>query len=288
MKARNAKLIPHVRSRAVRSCATLGLLGAALLPAAPAHAQPAAAPVPPFHDPAGGHPGPQRPLLSVEKRVPADAGLPDPVPVGTEVPYEYEVTNGGDSAIRELLVIDDVAEGVSCPRGRLWPGESMTCHGSYVVTEEDVARGSVTNTAVASGTIGETVVTSPPDRVTVDLGSVVGLALTKSVEDPGPYEFGERARYTYTVRNLTDQPADGVAVVDDLVPDVVCATEELAPAGEPGDTTRCAGRYEVSRKRGDCGEITNTAAALTRDGRLRSEPDSATISVVRPCGHHHH
>ncbi|WP_062208304.1 DUF11 domain-containing protein [Streptomyces sp. NBRC 109706] len=178
-------------------------------------------------------------------------------------------------------MLDDRAENVSCPSRRLSPGESMTCTGEYVITREDVGRGSVTNTAVASGVVSGTVVTSAPDRVTLDLGSEVGLGLTKTVDDAGPYRNGDRVDYEYTVRNLTDGPVSGLAVTDDLVAEVICESGTLAA----GESTSCVGRYRVGERKGDCGEITNTATASTDDGALRSEPATATITVREPCGH---
>ncbi|UED84882.1 DUF7507 domain-containing protein [Streptomyces profundus] len=227
------------------------------------------------------HPVAELPRLSVVKQIAEEPPLPEVLPAGTVVPYTYLVTNGGDTPISGLAVLDDRAVNVVCPRERLWPGESMTCTGEYVITQDDVGRGTVTNTAVASGVVDHTVITSPPDRVTLDLGSEVGLGLSKSVDDSRPYEHGEPVVYRYTVTNLSDEPVSGVVVTDDLVADVTCPSGTLAP----GESTHCTGRYLVGEHKGDCGRITNTAVASTEDGALRSAPDTATITVKKPCGH---
>ncbi len=47
--------------------------------------------------------------------------------VGDPVAWEYVVTNTGDEAVAEIVVIDDQGVTVTCPNDRLGAGESMTC-----------------------------------------------------------------------------------------------------------------------------------------------------------------
>lgn len=77
---------------------------------------------------------------------------------GDIIDYDYVVTNSGAATITSaIFVTDDRVSSVSCPAlpgGDLTPGESITCLGSYTISNADFIAGSVTNTAVASdGTV---------------------------------------------------------------------------------------------------------------------------------------
>src|SRR5207249_7674367 len=83
--------------------------------------------------------------------------------VGQVVTYNYLVTNtGGSSLAGPVTITDDKIGSLSCPNVNtvgnlnafLDPGESITCHGSYTITQADLDSGSVLNhaTAHAGGT----------------------------------------------------------------------------------------------------------------------------------------
>lgn len=73
---------------------------------------------------------------------------------GDTVPYMFVVSNVGDNELSD--VTDDkisAHEGsVTCPQTTLAVGASMTCTGSLTLTDDDIASGSFTNTATATGT----------------------------------------------------------------------------------------------------------------------------------------
>ncbi|MFJ1796334.1 DUF7507 domain-containing protein [Kitasatospora griseola] len=70
--------------------------------------------------------------------------------VGDTVTYTYTVTNTGTTVLTDVAVNDDRVAQATCDARTLNPGESTTCHGTYVVTEEDAKVGHVTNTATAT------------------------------------------------------------------------------------------------------------------------------------------
>lgn len=90
------------------------------------------------------------PALSLVKSVPDD--LPLPLEAGDEVPYTYTVTNTGNTELDDVTVTDDRLGPVTCPQTSLSPGQSVECTGTGTVTEEDAARGELTNTATATAT----------------------------------------------------------------------------------------------------------------------------------------
>ncbi|MFE6965096.1 hypothetical protein ACFVAJ_08290 [Agromyces sp. NPDC057679] len=111
---------------------------------------------------------------------------------------------------------------------------------------------------------------------------LVQLQLTKTVDDSRSYTPGEVADYTYDVANLSTIPVADLVIDDDRISGIVCDAQELAPAGEPGDTTVCRGSYTVTEADADAGSVTNvaTATAQAPGGPVISPPATATITVI--------
>jgi uncharacterized repeat protein (TIGR01451 family) len=228
----------------------------------------------------------EEPALTLVKRIAENTQLPDPVPVGTTVPYEYAVTNSGNMNITELVVNDDMVDRITCPRTTLNVGETIICRGEHTVTREDAARGSITNTATATGLAHANRVTSPESQVTIrvaddDNGS---LELVKTVDNTRPYRPGDTVTYRYVVTNNSTGTVSGVRIEDSHVARITCRSTTLAP----GASTTCTGTYTVpgrkagkpACKRHGCRtSITNTAVARAAD--LTSDPATATIQVLR-------
>jgi uncharacterized repeat protein (TIGR01451 family) len=71
---------------------------------------------------------------------------------GEAVAFRYTVTNTGNVPLHDITVSDDKITGpVGCPGTVLDPGDSMTCHATYVTTATDVTVGYVTNVATVTG-----------------------------------------------------------------------------------------------------------------------------------------
>ena len=103
--------------------------------------------------------------LTLEKTT-TDSGFSE---VGDELDYSYKATNSGTVTLTGALEIDDdrmASADITCPDvpdAGLAPNGSLTCTGSYTVTQADIDEGEVENTATAS--LGGA--TSPQDTVTV-------------------------------------------------------------------------------------------------------------------------
>ncbi|KIQ66265.1 hypothetical protein TR51_00920 [Kitasatospora griseola] len=214
--------------------------------------------------------------LAIEKK----PDNPGPFHVNEVVDYTYTVTNTGTATVHDLIVNDDHVASVTCDRTVLDPGQVATCHGSYVVTPEDVKAGHVTNTAHASGLdpLGETV-ESPPAVVTVPVVGEVLLVIEKTPDSAGPFRLGETVSYTYTVTNTGTAPAEDLAVIDDRVAPVTCNATVLLP----GESTLCHGNYVITDADVTAGHVTNIAHAEATDQqgqRVTSPPAEVTVPVV--------
>ncbi|MFB8219653.1 DUF7507 domain-containing protein [Streptomyces anulatus] len=224
------------------------------------------------------HPAAELPQLNLVKQVSQDPAPPAVYTPSMEVPFEYVVTNSGNTPLSDVNVTDDRVTGITCPKTTLASGESMTCTGTYTVTAADGRAGSVTNTATASGDSNGTPVTSPPDEVTLPVTPGPSLGIEKSADTTQAYQVGDEVPYTYTVTNTGDTELTGITVNDNRVTEITCEDTTLAP----GANTTCTGTYTVTAQDAQDGSVTNTAAAqgTTNGTTVTSPPDEETIAVT--------
>ncbi|MEV5198796.1 hypothetical protein [Streptomyces sp. NPDC053720] len=234
------------------------------------------------------HPAAALPRLNLVKQVSQEPPLPTPVTPGTKVPYEYVVTNSGNVPLTNVNVTDDRVSGIMCPKNTLAVGETMTCTGSYTVTQADGEAGSVTNTATAHGSDNGTRIDSPPDDVTLEVQAGPGVRLEKSADDTRVYEVGDEVTYTYTVTNTGPQALTDLTVTDDRAAVVTCDSTSLAPAGQPGSSTTCHGTYVITEADAEQESVTNVATAQGQSGGVpvKSEPDEVTVLVASELSLH--
>ncbi|MFG2919741.1 hypothetical protein ACGF0D_43605 [Kitasatospora sp. NPDC048298] len=203
-----------------------------------------------------------------------------PVRVGDTVHYTYTVTNTGSTVLHNVAVTDDHVTPVTCDATTLNPGQSTTCHSTYVVTDADLALGHITNTAEAFATNprGDTVV-SPQREVTLPVAGVAQLGLAKKADSAGPFHLGDTVTYTYTVTNTGTAAVDNLTVTDDHVTGITCDTTSL----NPGQTATCHGSYVITAADVTAGHVTNVAHAHGTDPEgqpVQSPPGEATVPVV--------
>ncbi len=197
---------------------------------------------------------------------------------GDVIGYSYLVTNTGTTTESGIAVSDNLIPDVSCPPGPLAPGASETCTGSYTVTQGDVDAGSVTNTATASAVNPQSVTeTSATSSLTVHASHATsGLSLTKSTSSSGYGAAGNVIDYSYVVTNTGTTTESGIAVSDNLIPDVSCPSGTLAP----GASETCTGSYTVTQSDVDAGSVTNTASASgTNPSHATETSNSSTVTV---------
>src|SRR5690606_37608385 len=105
------------------------------------------------------------PVLGLALEKTASTPADEDVTAGTVITYTFAVTNTGDKALVNVVVVDQLeglvwneanADGAV---GDLAAGETKTITATYVVTPADVEAGNVHNTAIA--TDGD--IDSPPD-----------------------------------------------------------------------------------------------------------------------------
>lgn len=219
--------------------------------------------------------------------------------VGQQVPYSFLVTNTGNQTLTNVAVADtQVPPGsqgnmsaVTCPLTTLTTGASTTCTGTYTVTADDLANGSVNDFATASGqNPGGTTVTSPQSSTTVN-ATPAALTMVKASSTNSFSEIGQPVRYTFTVRNNSSTTYRNISIQDTQVAPatqgrlsgIVCDTTTLAPS----EVAVCSATYSVT-----AADITNgwlsdfaTATGLDVAGNTYTTARSSTIipAVQRPA-----
>ncbi|WP_068108891.1 DUF11 domain-containing protein [Nocardioides dokdonensis] len=222
--------------------------------------------------------------------VDADGNGPD---AGDTITYSFEVTNTGTVTLDPVTVHDPQLGGpapsVTCPGGALAPGATRTCtDATYVLTQADVDRGKVVNTAVATGTPPSGPKVTDDDTVTTPVVARPAIRLDKtasSIDDPdgnGP-DAGDTVTFTLEVTNTGPVALDPVTVHDPLfggaAPNVTCPTGPLA-AGASRTCTVLT--YPITQADVDTGRIDNTATATGTAGATTVTDDDSTTTPIVP------
>jgi hypothetical protein len=185
---------------------------------------------------------------------------------GTMVTYSYLVTNTGNVPLTGVAPADIAFSGtgtpsaISCPSSTLNPGQSMTCSGTYRLTQADVDAGKVTNTAVAKGTPPSgPPVTSAPSTALVTITLSPGIAIRKSAWPRVYAAPGTVIHYTLLVTNTGNETLTGITISDTLrrLSTVRCPSTTLTP----GQSMTCTATYVTTAADMRARSIVNTAVA---------------------------
>ena len=236
------------------------------------------------------------PSLLLQKVENASLGNSAPIQAGETIQYSYVITNTGNVDLTSVLVSDPTAGAVSCPTPPapgLAPGDTEMCtaNAPYVVTQADVDKGGVTDTATATGgDLQGGTATSPPSSVSTSslpspAVSVDKTATVTPAGDQNAVQVGDTIQYTYKVTNIGNVDLATVAVSDPAAGSVTCPTP-AAPGLAPGASETCTADhvYTVTQSDVDAGAVTDTATATGTDNQgnksASSNPSTATVLAV--------
>jgi uncharacterized repeat protein (TIGR01451 family) len=239
----------------------------------------------------------------------SDAG----VQLGDTINYTITVENTGNTTLTGVTVSDTILDsaGVSLTLttgptyggtgtfdGILDVGESVTYDATFVITQQSVNAGGVSNTASVTSKDPEgNDVTDSTDSATEDLiprTAAMTVVKTASVDDNGDQKngVGDVIQYTVTVTNTGNVTLTGVDLSDELRLGSSTATPEDntgndSPAGVdlwtqdqtllPGESATYVAWYIIDDTAASSGKVINTAIA-TADTPLSG--DDATLSVT--------
>ena len=208
----------------------------------------------------------------------------DRADVGDVVDYTLTAINDGNTSLTLVGISDESLELTCRLNGEaeplapgelvtLGPGGSLTCTGTRTLTQADIERGGVDNTATVTGT-------DPSDnKVTEGAEEHVPLAQEPhlTLEKQGVLEAGADGRpdvddaiaYTLTATNDGNVTLKGVSISDPSLPTLDCDQPvDLAP----GETLTCTGTHALTQGDINDGSVPNTATVKG------SDPDGDEVS----------
>jgi len=197
--------------------------------------------------------------------------------VGDVLDYSYLVENTGNVTISGISVTDDLIPSLSCSGSTLAPAATLTCTGSYTVTQADIDSGSVTNVAAAGGTPAGGTLAPASDNATVNADQAPALEIVKTALTADFDRVGDTLDYEYVVTNTGNTTlTSAITVSDDRIASVSCPS---LPAGglAPQASLTCSATYLVTQADLDAGDVTNIASAS--DGTTTSPTDDATVEA---------
>ena len=218
--------------------------------------------------------GTRAPSLGFVKR----ATTADFAAAGDVVNYEFDVENTGNVTLTAVSISDDNIASVVCPQNTLAPAATMVCSASYTVTQADVDAGEVVNNASVSGNPPAGLPRiNTPDSATVNSSALSSMSFEKRALSTGFTAAGDILNFEFDVVNTGGITLSDIVVSDDLIANVTCPREILAPAG----TMICSASYTVTQADMDAGEVVNNATAdatLPNGDSVPSVTDSVTVS----------
>jgi uncharacterized repeat protein (TIGR01451 family) len=217
--------------------------------------------------------------------------------VGTTIDYSFTITNTGNVTLT-LVDLLDLLAGVSAPSitwprtaqpGVLLPTEQATATATYTITQADVDRGSVANTATASGKppVGDKITRTSNASNTTVAAENPELTVTKTANPTSNARLDTVINYDIEVTNSGNVTLTGVTVTDVLpgLTGFTVAWPGTAGTLAPGQVARATPSYRVTQVDVDAGHVDNTAAASGTSIRNTTASDQATATtqVVTPA-----
>ncbi|MBN7799217.1 DUF11 domain-containing protein [Algoriphagus aestuariicola] len=203
--------------------------------------------------------------------------------VGEQLEYEITVTNIGNVTLNNVVLTDDLT-GLTQSVGTMAPGASSVYTTTYVVTQQDLDSGLITNEATATGveaTPQATPVSDKDNAVSVARRQP-GIKLNKQSSTASYAQPGDVIDYTLTVTNIGNVTLDNIVLDDQLTGITQVALNDLLP----GASTVIATSYTVTQADLDAGTVDNTASVSGQGpgGRTVASKDSESVPGVRAGG----
>jgi len=179
--------------------------------------------------------------IAVDKTGSLEVGSDGKATPGDVISYTVTVTNTGNVTLTNVTVTDPLVTNLTCDKATLAPGEMATCTGRYSITQADIDRGKVDNTATGTGTPPSGDAVSDTGSATVPIvqngGMDVAKAITSTVDRDhnGAISTGDDITYGITVTNNGNVTLTGVMVSDPVPAQTTYAscTDNCTPNGNP-------------------------------------------------------
>jgi uncharacterized repeat protein (TIGR01451 family) len=243
----------------------------------------------------------QLPALTIVKA----SNVPSVATIGDPISYTFVVTNTGNVTLTAVSVADVFVAPAGPPLVITCPVTTLTAAGTgatstmicsaapYISTIADFDKGSIVNTATASGTppVGPPI-TSPPSTVTVLAAQLPSITIVKTANVSSITIVGYPIGYSFLVTNTGNVTLSGVTITDVFVAPagpplaISCPSTVLTPAGTGATSSMiCMAIYTSTGADFFAGSITNTATATGTPPTgppVTSPPSTVVITIPLP------
>lgn len=227
--------------------------------------------------------------LSIMKTVNKSSLTGDEAKAGTKLHYAITVSNNGNTTINGISVSDRSQAGpatVSLDKTTLAPSETANGSIDYSITQADIDRGTVSNTASATGQRPNGTQISTKDSTAITtIQQTSGLTIEKTVDKtsiaPASAIPGTKITYSFTVKNTGTTSIKNVSVADSMSALGAIKLDKTALA--PNETTTGTATYAITQSDIGNKKITNTAYATGTDidgNDIASTDSTATTTIT--------
>jgi hypothetical protein len=205
--------------------------------------------------------------------------------VGETISYSFEVTNDGNVTLSGITVTDTKVDPITCPATTLAVGTSMTCTGSYTVTQADIDAGKVDNTALAAGKGPQDQPVSDEDDDTETLPQNPHITLSKATTTSSYDAVGQVINYSLVALNDGNVTLHDVNITDPKLGALSCSLPAPVTLA-PGASLSCTGSHTVTQADLDAGNYENTGTANGKGPQDQpvSDTDSANVPAIQQPG----
>ncbi|WP_146828778.1 DUF7507 domain-containing protein [Aeromicrobium flavum] len=179
---------------------------------------------------------------------------------GDGILYLYSVQNSGNLTLDDVEVTDTLGTTITCAT-TIAPGATILCSSTRALTQADVDRGRVDNTASVTAKPARGADVDDDSRPVVKTIAADPELTTVVVAAGSPTKQGDEIAYTATVENTGNVTVDHLVATDDLGTTYACDVTVL----EPGEKATCTAIHRVSQADVDAGEVVNIAAGAGED-----------------------
>ncbi|WP_237191771.1 DUF7507 domain-containing protein, partial [Rothia nasimurium] len=199
---------------------------------------------------------------------------------GDVVTYDFTVTNNGAADLTTFEVTDPLAglSSITYPADRsLASGESKTVTATYTLTQADIERGTLDNTATATAVSGDPNVPNPDpatDDHNIAFDQVASFDFVKSSNfDATDAKAGDVVTYEFTVTNTGNVNLSTFEVTD-LLPGLSAITYPADRTLAPKESKVATATYTLTQADINAGGVVNTAkATVTPENPNVPKPD---------------
>ncbi|MBO9625975.1 MAG: DUF11 domain-containing protein, partial [Microbacterium sp.] len=225
---------------------------------------------------------------------PTDTNGNGRIDAGDRVSYTFTIRNTGNVTLTGATITDPMLGGaVACAEfAPLAPGAEVTCAPvTYALTQADVDRGTVHNTAsvLATSPRGTATDTAEANVIVPSTNSISLRKTAGTVVDAnnnGVPDAGEEISYTFAVTNTGTTTLTNAKITDPMLGGAVTCAALDGVALAPGQTVTCAPvPYTLKQSDIDGGVVRNTAT-VNADAPVGTVTDKASASadIVQTAG----